>query len=73
MVSECEYIRRADIMKALTAADMQRTIKGDSGSGAYEMFLDIVQRADAIHVRSILPVEDGWEMWIVHEGDDDDE
>lgn len=63
-----EYIRRADIMKALTAADTQRTIKGESGAGAYKMFLEIVQLVDTIHIKDILPVEDGWQMWIVHEG-----
>lgn len=73
MKNKYEYIRRADIMEALTAADMQHTIKGDSGAGAYKMFLEIVQRADAVRIKDILPVEDGWQMWIVHDGDGDDE
>lgn len=60
MKSEYEYIKRADIMKALTAADMQRTIKGADGAEAYRLFLDIVLSAPTADVA---PVRHG--KWVV--------
>lgn len=47
MSGEYEYIKRADIMEALTSAEMQRIIKVGDGTEAYRLFLDIVLAAQA--------------------------
>lgn len=53
MKSEYEYVRRADIMEALTSADMQRTVKAGDGAEAYRLFLDIVLSAPTADVAPV--------------------
>lgn len=50
MKSDYEYIKRADVMEALTAADMQQTIKAGDGAEVYRLFLDIVLSAPTADV-----------------------
>lgn len=66
MRSEYEYIKRADIMEALTSADMQRTIKTGDGAEAYRKFMDIVLSTKTIDVQVVSEVM-GTEIWLVRE------
>ena len=48
-----EYIRRVDIMRQLTASDMQKKLRNGNGEDAYAAFLKMVNDAPAADVAEV--------------------
>lgn len=53
-----EFIRRADIMQQLTAADMQKKLRIGSGEDAYAAFLKMVNDAPAADMVEVVRCKD---------------